>query len=95
MNSENMLKDSSTKNFGKFQYKLRPADVMTFFFALHLILGKKLDICGRDDLFFGLHLILGKKLDICGRDDLFFGLHLILGKKLDICGRDDLFLILT
>ena len=56
-----------------FQLKLRPADVMTFFlffFALHLILGGKLDMCGRDDLFFALHLILGGKLDMCGRDDL-------------------------
>ena len=33
------------------QLKLRPADVMTLFFALHLILGEKLGFCGRDDLF--------------------------------------------
>ena len=41
------------ENFGMFQLKLWPADVMTFFFALHLILGEKLDICVpvRDDLF--------------------------------------------
>ena len=47
---------------------------MTFFFALHPILGGKLDICERDDLFFALHPILGGKLDIILRtyDDLFF-----------------------
>ena len=28
----------------------RKMDMMTFFFALHLILGGKLGICGRDDL---------------------------------------------
>ena len=47
------------------------ADLMTFFVGLHPILGKKLDICGPDDLFFALHPILGGKLVICGRDDLF------------------------
>ena len=31
MSSETMSIHSSTKNFGKFQCKLRPADVMTFF----------------------------------------------------------------
>ena len=37
MNSENMSNHSSTKNFGKCQYKLRPADVMiSVFFGLHL-----------------------------------------------------------
>ena len=42
-----MSNHSSTKNFGKLQDKLRPADVMTFFFfGRHLILGGKLDICG-------------------------------------------------
>ena len=45
---------------------------MTFFFALHLNLGRKLDISGRDDLFFALHLNLGRKFDISGRDDLSF-----------------------
>ena len=38
---------------------------ITFFFALHLILGGNLDICGLDDLFFALHLILSENLDIC------------------------------
>ena len=33
---------------------------MTFFFAIHPILGGKLDICGRDNLFFALHPILGE-----------------------------------
>ena len=49
MNNENMSYYSSTKHFGKFQCKLRPADVMTFFFGLHLLLGEKMDIFGRDD----------------------------------------------
>ena len=48
---------------------------MTIFFVLHLTLGRKLDICERDDLFvfffFALHWTLGGKLDICGRDDFF------------------------
>ena len=35
--------------------------VMTHFFALHLILGGKLDICGRFDLFFCSLLDLGRK----------------------------------
>ena len=35
------------------------------FFALHLISGGKLDICGRDDLFFAFYFILGENLDIC------------------------------
>ena len=48
--------------------KLISADVMIFF-CLHLLLGKKMDICGRDDLFFGLHLLLGGKMDVCGHDD--------------------------
>ena len=39
------------------------ADVMTFFFALHLNLRGKLDIFGDDDLFFALYLILRGKLD--------------------------------
>ena len=30
MNSENMSNQSSTKNFGKFQFKLRPADLIFF-----------------------------------------------------------------
>ena len=34
---------------------------MTFFVALHLTLGRKMDICGRVNLFFALHLILGEK----------------------------------
>ena len=56
---------------------------MTFFWALHSILGENLNICGRNDLFFSLHLILGGNLDIRGRDDLFwtsadfFALHLM------------------
>ena len=37
---------------------------MTFFFGLHLILGRKLDVRKRDDLFFGLSLILGEKLNV-------------------------------
>ena len=43
-----------------------------FFFAPHLILAEKLDICVpvRHDLFFTLHLILGGKLDICVHDNL-------------------------
>ena len=52
MNSENMSNHSSTKNFGKLQCKLRPAEVMTFFFGLHLLSGRKMVICGRDDLSF-------------------------------------------
>ena len=44
-----MSNHSSTKFFGKFQCKQRPADVMTFFFGLHLILDRKMDICGHDD----------------------------------------------
>ena len=54
MNSENMSNHSSTKNFGKCQYKLRPADVMIsfVFFWSSLGFGGKLNICGRDDLFF-------------------------------------------
>ena len=39
---------------------------MTCFFALHLFLRGKLDICGRDDFFFALHLLLRGKLDIFG-----------------------------
>ena len=31
------------------------------FFALHLTLGGKVDICARDDLFFALHLNFGRK----------------------------------
>ena len=31
------------------------------FFAVHLTLGEKLDICVRDHLFFALHLTLGGK----------------------------------
>ena len=58
MNSEKMSNHSSTKNFGKFQCKLRSADVMTFFWSAHvLILGGKMDICGRDEFY------------IRGRDD--------------------------
>ena len=50
MNSENMSQHSSTKNFGKFQCKLRSADVMIFFFGLHgLFLSRKMNMCGRDD----------------------------------------------
>ena len=47
----------NTKNLGSFSSelgKLRPADVMIFFLALHVILTGELDICGRDDLFFAL-----------------------------------------
>ena len=47
-----------------------PNVLFGMFFAVHLILGGKLGICGRDDLFLALHLILGGKLGICGRDDL-------------------------
>ena len=32
------------------------ANVMTFYFALHLISGGKLDICGRDHLLFFLNV---------------------------------------
>ena len=47
LNSDNMSNHFSTKSFGKFQDKLRPAGVMTFFFfGFHLILGGKLDIYG-------------------------------------------------
>ena len=40
MKSENMSYHSSTKNFGKFQSKLRPADDTTFLFGLHLLAEK-------------------------------------------------------
>ena len=81
MNSENMSNHSSTKNFGKFQCKQRPADMMTFFWSSLSFWGIKMDICGHDDFFFGLHLFLGKKMDICGHDDLFFWSSLAFGKK--------------
>ena len=34
------------------------------FFALHLTLGGKVGICGRDNLFFALHLILEGRGDL-------------------------------
>ena len=52
---------------------------MTFFFALYLTLGGKLDICGRVDLFFAFDLTFRGKLDIWRRVDfLFFALLLTL-----------------
>ena len=84
--SENMSNHSSTKNFGKVQGKQQPADVMTFFF-LYLLLGRKIDICGRDDLFFLVFTSVWA--EIWTSEDIFFGLHLFLGKKMDICGHDD------
>ena len=33
-------------------------DVMTFFFGLHMVLGGKLDVGGRDDLFFFIFIFL-------------------------------------
>ena len=43
---------------------LRPSNVRTFFFALHPILGRKLDIWKRDERFFALHPSSGEKLTI-------------------------------
>ena len=41
-------------------------DIKTFFFfALHLNLIGKLDVCRRDELFFALRLILGGELESC------------------------------
>ena len=43
MNSENMSNDSWAKVFGKLQFKLRPADVMTFvLFCSSLDFGRKI-----------------------------------------------------
>ena len=75
MNSEHMSNHSFTKNFGKFQCKQQPADVVTFyFFGLHLFLSRKIDICEHYDLsvffFFYLHLFLGRKMDICDSADI-------------------------
>ena len=67
MNSENMSSHSSTKSFGKFQYKLRPADEN--FFSLYMILGENWKSADVMTFFLGLHSILGGKLDICGCDD--------------------------
>ena len=56
-----------TRKFWEFSTQTTACGREDLFFALHLILGRKLDICGRDDLsffFFALHLILGGKLDI-------------------------------
>ena len=62
LNSENMFVTNlpicwkNTKILGRFSSglgKLRPA-VVKIFFALHLVLGTKLDICGHDDLFLAL-----------------------------------------
>ena len=90
MNSESMSNHSSTKNFGKFQCKLRPVNVMTVFFGLHLLLGEKMDIYGRDDVCLVFTCFWAKEwtsADVMS----FFCLHLLLGKKMDIYGRDDLF----
>ena len=40
----------STKNFGKFQCKLRACGRGDLFFGLYLLSGRKMDICGHDDL---------------------------------------------
>ena len=45
--SENMSNHSYAKNFETLLFKLQ----LAVFFALHLILGKKSGVCGRDDLF--------------------------------------------
>ena len=44
------------------QTAARGRDDLFLFCGLYLLLGGKMDICGRDDLFlFGLHLLLGGK----------------------------------
>ena len=65
--------------------KWTSADVMTFFsffFGLHLLLGGKMDICGRDDLFCSVFTCFwAKKIDICGRDDFLFWSSLFFRQK--------------
>ena len=43
-----------------------------FFFGLHLMLGGKLDVEGREDVFFGFHRF-GVKLDVGAPEDDFGG----------------------
>ena len=51
------------ENFGKFQLKLRPANVMIFFFFCSLLdFGRKTGYLQNDCFFFTLHLILGKNM---------------------------------
>ena len=54
-------------------FKVKCPNCASFFFALHLILRGKLDICGDVDLFFALHLI--KQLE-ANHDNSFKGCYL-------------------
>ena len=87
MNSENMSNHFSTKNFGKFQCKLRACGRDDLFLVFTCSWAGKWT--SADVMTFFWSSLLGGKVDICGRDDLFCGLYLFLGRKLDIYGHDD------
>ena len=72
MNSENMSNHSSTKNFGKFQRKQRPADVMTFYFFLVITCfwAEKWTFADIMTFFLVFSCFWAEKwTDMCGHDD--------------------------
>ena len=63
----------SARNVPRGAEKWSCADTKKLFFGLHF-LGRKMNICGHEDLFFffGLRFFLGREMNICGHKDLVF-----------------------